>query len=95
MHIVVWIDSSDESMVGGEGWGQYDARESISEFGKKIQSMIAKEYPKSSSIIKVEQGTLKQSTVYDDDGIDMDNESEYLRYQIGQIWEEWAWLAEA
>lgn len=43
--ITIWEDVSDEAMVGGDGWGNYDAAASTSEFTDQVIAKVQSKYP--------------------------------------------------
>jgi hypothetical protein len=95
--IIITIDSSDESIVGGEGWGNNDPKASINNYEDMILEAVGVKYPgyeieisHSSSIYigKVE--------IEDEDGdlFNDGNDVDIINEIISDIWQEFGWLVE-
>lgn len=84
-HITIQLNADDDAMVGGEGWGEYDAHSSVSQFAQQVADAVAKAYPGSRITVTPEFSLVstKISGVEDD---------EYIREIISGVWQSWNWL---
>jgi hypothetical protein len=95
--ITVFVNTSEEAMVGGEGWGSYDPESSVSKFLARLESHLSRIYPDCE--VTVESG-LKFDVEMDDDneGTADQTLSEYdvdrIRHELDIMWEAGEWLVE-
>ena len=100
--ITRYEDVSDDSMVGGEGWGNYDPQASTDKFIGLIEAAIKAEYPEYSlEIITVnDRNRTELSDEYDEDSDltpkDIESIKDDIFNIVSNIHQSWdKWLVEA
>jgi len=88
--ISIKIDTSDEAMVGGDGWQNMDAAESTSQYIENVIEAVRAEYP--GYKISVEETDYRNSVEIDgDDDVD---DAEHITNLISQVYQTQDWYVE-
>jgi hypothetical protein len=95
--ITIWTNTSDESMVGGEGWTVYDAEASTEEFLKQFANAVAAKFP--GYEVEVEGTDYREEIEIDDErdeyGQHIDDDKDLINEIKHDIWESWKWLVKS
>jgi hypothetical protein len=89
--ISILIDTSDEAMVGSDGWGIYDAAASVREFIGDVRKAVMKEFP--DCAISIEETNYTHRVEVDgDEDIDVKYDVDNI---ISDVFQSQSWYIEA
>lgn len=89
--LTIYVDTSDEAMVGGPGWEGYDPTESKSAFMDQVMDAALKAFPDAAITIKP---TTHGTNVETDELAQAPDLIEQVRHLINQVWERQEWYRE-
>lgn len=95
--IEIIISNDSDGLVGSEGWDGYDAGASLSSLKQKIANRVAEAYTGYNVTVDDQSGLIEDRIYISDDTDDDDFEEDenYIRVLIGEVWQDWdAWAVE-
>lgn len=92
--ITVIINADDDAMVGSEGWGEHDARQSTQVFVEQVRERIVQAFPGAEVEVRADTGLVSTKIEINADEPAGDDE-EYIRELIAEVWQGWGWLVAA
>lgn len=97
--IEIWTDTSDESMVGGEGWHKNDASASVEQFTGMVTAAVQHEYP--GYAVTLHTTNHKNAVEINDDRNEGDDwktieaDQDTIREIIANVWQTQDWYVES
>lgn len=93
-HITIRLNTDDDAMVGGAGWGDNDARSSVQAFANAVANAVGGVYPTALIEVTPEYSLYRTqiavSTTDDQDTHDV--ETHIHDDIISDVWQSWTWL---
>lgn len=89
--MTIKIDTSDEAMVGSDGWGIYDAAASVAQFIEDVQVAVQREYPDHTITIE-ETDYTNRVTVDGEEDVDVKYDIDNI---ISDVFQSQSWYVES
>ncbi len=90
--LTIYVDTSDEAMVGGPGWENYDPQASVDTFLDLVLAQLQGAYPDHRVVLTP---TTNRTRVEADDFGDDGEDAALIRHLINEIWERQQWYVKA
>lgn len=91
--IEIAIDTTDDAMVGGGGWDNFDPRESVLKFLDLVREEVEAVFP--GYAVTIEETEYRNTVYITDDreySSDVENDAQDVRDAISAIWERQEWF---
>lgn len=84
-YIHVTLRTDEDNLMGSDGWGEYNEKDSITAYGNAVEAAILEAYP----------GVEVEVTTYGRNNIETDvpaADADTINAIIDQVWQSWEWL---